>query len=99
MTFTNYYQPALVNLPSGKFVVCNEGWIPVPESYTYDDVRKNWKKVVLKSQIKDKVIRVKSNSSNQTYQITIERGNYHCTCPGFSFRRKCKHVDQIKNIS
>jgi len=98
MTFTNYNLPAIANLPRGKVVVCNEGWIPVPDNFTYNDVRKYWKKAVLKSQAKDKIITVKSSSSNQKYTITIERGGYHCTCPGFGFRRKCKHVDQIKLV-
>jgi len=43
MTITNLYLPGIVNLPSGKFVVCNEGWIPVPPEFTIEDVKKIWK--------------------------------------------------------
>ena len=35
-------------------------------------------------------------SKGSEYLVTQERGQYSCTCPGFGFRRACKHVDEIK---
>ena len=35
-------------------------------------------------------------SKGATYVVTASRGRYDCTCPGFQFRRACKHVNEIK---
>ena len=42
-----------------------------------------------------KVWTVKGSKGNE-YLVTMDRGNYSCTCPGFGFRRACKHVDEAK---
>lgn len=36
-------------------------------------------------------------SKGSEYIVTQDRGQYSCTCPGFGFRRACKHIDEIKN--
>jgi len=97
MTITNLYLPGIVNLPSGKFVVCNEGWIPVPPEFTIEDVKKIWKQPNY-SEVKneDGVFEVLSSNGVKKYKVTIENGTYHCTCTGFGYRRKCTHIDQIK---
>lgn len=35
-------------------------------------------------------------SKGKTYTVTLDHGRYECTCPGFQFRRACKHVDEKK---
>jgi hypothetical protein len=35
-------------------------------------------------------------SKGKTYTVTLDHGRYECTCPGFQFRRSCKHVDEQK---
>jgi len=35
-------------------------------------------------------------SKNNTYTVNYNSGRYECTCPGFQFRRVCKHVNEIK---
>jgi len=42
---------------------------------------------------KSDTIRV-SGSKGNIYEVARDGSN--CTCPGFTFRRKCKHVDKIK---
>lgn len=39
----------------------------------------------------------KVKSSENTYIVTYFGGKYSCTCIGFSFRKKCKHVDAVAN--
>jgi hypothetical protein len=36
-----------------------------------------------------------SGSNGKKYFITGQGNVYQCTCSGFQFRRKCKHVDNI----
>jgi len=30
------------------------------------------------------------------YVVSLTDGQYSCTCPGFTFRRKCRHVEEEK---
>ena len=33
-----------------------------------------------------------SGSKGSTYTVTKNRNGYTCTCPGFTFRKSCKHT-------
>jgi hypothetical protein len=33
-----------------------------------------------------------SGSKGSTYTVTKNRSGYTCTCPGFTFRKSCKHI-------
>ena len=35
-------------------------------------------------------------SKGETYVVTLDHGRFDCTCPGFQFRKACKHVDSFK---
>ena len=35
-------------------------------------------------------------SRGSTYVVTATKQEYDCSCPGFQFRRACKHVNQFK---
>jgi uncharacterized Zn finger protein len=41
------------------------------------------------------VIMVEGSNGKQ-YQVAKKGARYTCSCPGFGFRQKCKHVDAIK---
>ncbi len=42
---------------------------------------------------KDKVYKVKSSKGNKEYEVKMnEAGNMVCSCPGYGFRRKCRHI-------
>lgn len=34
-------------------------------------------------------------SKGQTYIVTKENGKATCTCPGYGFRKTCKHVQEV----
>jgi hypothetical protein len=40
------------------------------------------------------VVEVKG-SKGQTYFLSNPGGEWHCTCPGFSFRGECKHIKEM----
>jgi hypothetical protein len=42
-----------------------------------------------------KVWTVKGSKGN-SYTVTRMSNKYNCTCPGFSFRKTCKHVVEVK---
>jgi hypothetical protein len=41
------------------------------------------------------VITVEGSKGNK-YFVSVSGTRYTCTCPGFSFRGKCKHVESVK---
>jgi hypothetical protein len=34
-------------------------------------------------------------SKGDEYQVSESNGEYSCTCSGFKFRAKCRHVDEV----
>lgn len=38
--------------------------------------------------------RFEVEGSSDTYIVTFKNGVWNCTCPGFRFRRQCKHTKQ-----
>lgn len=43
-----------------------------------------------------KVFNVPSSSKEGTYKVTQRGDSYTCQCKGFSFRRKCRHIDDVR---
>ncbi len=42
---------------------------------------------------KDAIYKVKSSKGNKEYIVQLSSsGNMVCECPGFGFRRKCRHI-------
>jgi hypothetical protein len=47
--------------------------------------------------IKDKVYKVKSSKGDKSYEVRMNAsGSFECTCPGYGFRRRCRHIDYVK---
>lgn len=38
-----------------------------------------------------------TGSKNNIYTVRLNSGHYDCECVGFSFRRDCKHIHEVKN--
>lgn len=37
-------------------------------------------------------------SKGDTYTVELLDGTYTCTCSGFKFRGKCKHIESVQNV-
>lgn len=46
------------------------------------------------------VVAINSESDNMTfyYVLCFDNGNITCTCRGFRYRDKCKHVEQVEGM-
>jgi len=84
-----------------KWAVSGQNWIEVPENTTFEDLDRYM--VVAKRPDASPVAEVRTydvvGSKGDTYTVTDHGGTWTCTCPGFGWRRKCKHVEAQKNAS
>ena len=95
------YPPALTTIGSEKYIM--PGWYKLPEDehdiklediafYPYKADKPN-----IPDSNKNKVYKVKSSRGDKTYEVTINSsGEFSCTCPGYGFRRRCRHIDEVK---
>jgi hypothetical protein len=104
--YTYKDQPEVYNKFVGE-IVKNDSWL---ES-SYISVRtknKNYPVSLIKiSSIKDfkivkgRLLQLKkypvAGSKNKVYTVTQNIKHFSCSCPGFAFNGKCKHVDLVKN--
>ena len=48
----------------------------------------------------NKVYKVKSSKGNSSYDVKMNTsGSLECSCPGYGFRRKCRHVTELMQTS
>ena len=43
----------------------------------------------------DRITKTVQGSKGNTYIVTAENGKATCTCQGFSFRKSCKHTQEV----
>jgi len=96
------WNPMLYTDRSGqKWAVSGQHWVEVPETLTLDEVGKYM--VVRERESAPQSAEVRAygvqGSKGNTYTVTDNGGTWTCTCPGFGWRRKCKHVEAQKNES
>lgn len=89
-----HMNPAIIrSTVSGKTYAVAGIWVEIPDGTTLDDVHKYAKWV--KPQYDIKSWKVKS-SSGSTYTVQRINGDrYTCNCPGFKFRKRCKHTAKV----
>jgi hypothetical protein len=108
---TTLYNPAVINANdnSTSYIVDGEHWIPVPFGTTFEraiaihremfpafyvprpkPIVPKFRTFSMKSKTQ------KKNGKPVVYEVRkYEDGRTVCSCPGYSFRRKCKHVETV----
>ena len=91
--------PALFTNADGiRYAIAGSAWVEVPPDTTFDELHKymTYKPREIKRPTGEKVWKVEGSKGN-IYTVKLSDGAYSCTCPGFGFRRKCRHITEIKN--
>jgi len=91
--------PALFTNADGiRYAIAGSAWVEVPTGTTFDDLPKymTYKPREIKPAAGEKVWHVEGSKGNM-YTIKLSDGAYSCSCPGFGFRRKCRHITEIKD--
>jgi hypothetical protein len=101
--------PVVVNMPpmlytdmnGQKWAVSGQHWVPVPETLTLDRVSEYM--VVREREGAPQLAEVRTyevqGSKGNTYTVVDNGGTWTCTCPGFGWRHKCKHIEAQKDAS
>lgn len=88
--------PVLVDKDANYWWVVSGGKrFVAPKNVTLDMIRTHWVRWRPSSYKPDAGIisyKIKSSSGKGFYTITVTNGIKSCDCPGFSYRRKCKHI-------
>jgi len=96
--YTSFLAPAISIFGGQKYVV--PGWHPVPMETTLDEVYEQWERINynVEETHSHKPIKefVTSSKGDKKYTVLYNNGTWDCDCPGFGFRRKCRHIEDIK---
>lgn len=97
------YPPILFSSAvSGKTYIIHGNprvWTEVPAGSKLEDFPEHavkLKEVVIPVTLR-REHKVQSSKPGQFYTVTQDGNYYNCTCTGFLYRNKCKHVEQVKN--
>lgn len=86
--------PALFTAPSGqRYAIAGSQWIPVPEDTTHATLDRyvTWEPAQANTAPSSREWDVKGSKGN-TYRVVERDGQWSCSCPGYGFRRKCRHI-------
>ena len=99
-------EPIIVDMPPAIFTshrgicygVAGSVWVEVPEGTTLDQLSAYmvYKPREVVPTVGENSWSVKGSKGN-IYTVKLSQGAYSCTCPGYGFRRKCRHITEIKN--
>jgi hypothetical protein len=76
-----------------NWLVDANGWQKVADDYMLPEQPKPEAVVTV-----PKVLTVQVNASKpgSYYTVTRSHGHYSCTCKGYEFRSKCRHIEETK---
>jgi hypothetical protein len=92
------WPPCLANIGFKRYAISGGVWIEVPLDTTRDELDKYmvWDRPVIEDT--KKLTWEVQGSKGNIYKVTFEEGTrWSCTCPGFNWRRTCKHIEAKKS--
>ena len=97
--FTSFTRPGLTTIGGKTYIVL--GWHEVPKETTHKEVYEHWTQDLPKMEevpthIKPFSVMVDSSKGDKQYEVSYGNGAWYCECPGFGFRRSCRHVNEQK---
>ena len=84
-----------------KWAVSGQHWVAVPHDMTLDRVGEYMvvDQRFTPAQSPDVRTYEVQGSTGNTYTVTQDGDTWTCTCPGFGWRRKCRHITELKDAS
>ena len=106
-TMVSLMPPSIVNMIDKRFAVFtgnNGPWIRIDKSVTLEDIRSVWKKwepvksaedIRLEAE-KPQSWEILASNKKSTYTVKLYQGRFSCSCVGFGYYKKCKHIEEAK---
>jgi len=94
----SFLPPTSMESSNGRWAVAGNQWLPIPKNVTLDMLRNAWIPDRPKKQISKPGQWTIKGSKGDSYTVTSKDGQWNCTCTGFGFRRKCKHIESAKSL-
>lgn len=99
--YVGLLHPTILNMPTGRWAVFpGMDWYAIAADVTQEDLESRWTRPEL---VRKTAMATESASKWQVegskgdkYTVSSNMGTWHCTCSGFGFRRRCKHIESIK---
>ena len=86
----------LVNILGQNWFVDRHGWKKVPLDAKLEDYYKPEPKSVRPVVNQTLEFQVAASKPGSYYKVTKSQNHYSCTCKGYEFRSKCRHIEEIK---
>ena len=93
--------PAICRMPwvDNTYIIAGSTWIQVPHETTREEIPKymvfgGWENESA-TEIRNEVV---GSRGNKYIVRRNSEGIWSCTCPGFGFRGKCKHINSQKEL-
>ena len=94
------WNPVLSRMPvSGQlYAISGSTWIPVPDSTTRADLPKymTWERPGSAADAPQMERWTVKGSRGNTYRVEAFNGLWRCSCKGYQYRRKCRHIEEVK---
>lgn len=95
------YNPILCRMPvSGQlYAISASVWIPVPDGTTRADLPKymTWEPPQVAADAPQAQRWTVKGSKGSSYRVEALSGSWRCSCKGYEFRRKCRHIEEVKH--
>jgi predicted SprT family Zn-dependent metalloprotease len=86
----------IVNILGQNWFVDRHGWKKVPADAKLEDYHTPEVKSIQPVVNQTIEIKVASSKPGSYYTVTKSQHHYSCTCRGYEFRSRCRHIDEIK---
>ena len=83
-----------------KYAIAGSTWVAIPNSTTFDELAKYMIYDRPASvQVEESVAKEwnVTGSKGDVYSISFKNEVYTCNCPGYGYRRRCRHIEKIKS--
>ena len=85
------WNPTIIKAGGAIYAVSGSTWLRVPKNTTKKDLKWINTSPSPKKHGNNKEWEIKD------YIVSLKYGYYSCTCLGYLYRRRCKHVTQVSN--
>ena len=94
------WPPVLTTFGNKRYAISGNVWIEVPMDTVFEDLPRymSWERPSKPVSASSQTWEVEGSKGNK-YTVRLSQGVWSCSCPGYSFRRKCRHIDGIKSIN